>query len=51
MLYWSLLFFIVALIAGVFGFSGIAATTSGIARILFGIFIVLFLLSLLSRLF
>lgn len=51
MLYWSLLFFIVALIAGVFGFSGIAAATSGIARILFGIFIVLFLLSLLTRLF
>ena len=47
MLYWSLLFFIVALVAAAFGFGGIAASAVGIARVLFFIFIVLFLISLL----
>ena len=48
MLRWALTFFIFSLIAAVFGFGGIAATTSGIAQICFYIFIVLFVLSLLS---
>jgi uncharacterized membrane protein YtjA (UPF0391 family) len=39
----ALLFFIVALIAALFGFTGIAATASGVAQILFVIFLVLFL--------
>lgn len=46
MLYWTLIFLVVALIAGLFGFGGIASASAGIAKILFGIFIVLFLLSL-----
>jgi uncharacterized membrane protein YtjA (UPF0391 family) len=46
MLYWALMFFIVALIAGVLGFGGVAAASSGIAQILFWVFLVLFLLSL-----
>lgn len=50
MLYWSLVFLVVALIAAVFGFTGIAATSAGIARILFGIFLVLFLLSFVAQL-
>lgn len=50
MSYWSLVFLVVALIAAVFGFTGIAATSTGIARILFGIFLVLFLLSFVARL-
>jgi uncharacterized membrane protein YtjA (UPF0391 family) len=50
MLRWALMFFIVALIAAVFGFGGIAADASGIARILFFIFLVLFALSLLYSL-
>ena len=50
MLRWALTFFIVAIIAAVFGFGGIAAGAAGIAKILFFVFIVLFLLSLLSGL-
>lgn len=50
MLRYALTFFIFSLIAALFGFGGIAATTSGIAQILFYIFIVLFLLSLVKGL-
>jgi uncharacterized membrane protein YtjA (UPF0391 family) len=39
---WSLAFFIVAIIAAVFGFSGIAAGASDIARICFFFFMVVF---------
>ncbi len=39
---WALIFFIVALIAALFGFGGIATAAMGIARILFFIFLVLF---------
>lgn len=46
MLAWSILFFVIALVAGVLGFGGIAATSAGIAQILFYIFIVLFAISL-----
>ena len=46
MLSWSLTFFIVALIAAAFGFGGIAGTAVGIAKILFFVFLVLFVLSL-----
>ncbi|HBF12099.1 MAG TPA: DUF1328 domain-containing protein [Deltaproteobacteria bacterium] len=46
MLYWSLTFFVVAIIAALFGFTSIAASASSIARFLFLIFIILFLLSL-----
>jgi uncharacterized membrane protein YtjA (UPF0391 family) len=46
MLYWTLVFLVVALVAGLFGFGGIAWASAGIAKILFGIFIVLFLVSL-----
>jgi uncharacterized membrane protein YtjA (UPF0391 family) len=47
MLYWAAVFFVIALIAAVFGFSGIAVEAAGIARILFVVFLVLFVLSLL----
>jgi uncharacterized membrane protein YtjA (UPF0391 family) len=43
-------FFIVALIAAVLRFSGIAVAAAGIAKILFYIFLVLFLVSLVSHL-
>lgn len=49
MLHWSLIFLVVALIAAVFGFSGIAAASTGIARILFGVFLILFLISFVSQ--
>ena len=43
-------FFIIALIAAFLGFTGIAIATAGIAKILFYIFLVLFLLSLIGHL-
>jgi len=45
MLYWAAIFLVVALVAGVLGFGGIAATSAGIARVLFGIFLILFLVT------
>ncbi len=46
MLSWALTFLIVALIAALFGFGGIAETAVDIARVLFFIFIILFVISL-----
>ena len=46
MLYWAAVFFIIAIIAAVFGFGNVAAGDSSIAMILFWVFLVLFLLSL-----
>lgn len=46
MLYYALMFFVVALIAGALGFGGIAGASVGIAKILFFVFIILFVLSL-----
>ena len=46
MLRWSLVFFIVAVVAAVFGFGGIAAGATEIARVLFFLFVVIFLVSL-----
>jgi len=46
MLRWALAFFIIAIIAGVLGFGGIAAGAADIARVCFFFFIVVFLVSL-----
>jgi len=46
MLRYSLIFFIIAVVAAVFGFGGIAAGASEIARVLFFLFVVIFLVSL-----
>jgi len=48
MLHWALVFLLIALVAGVFGFSSLYVAAAGIAKILFFIFIVLFLVSLIS---
>ena len=40
MLYWALVFFIVSLVAGIFGFGGLASATAGVAQILFYVFLV-----------
>jgi uncharacterized membrane protein YtjA (UPF0391 family) len=45
MLRWALAFFIVAIIAGVFGFAGIADSAAGIGRVLFFVFVVLAVVS------
>jgi len=50
MLRWAVAFFIIALVAAIFGFGGIAVAAAGIAKILFFIFLVLFLVALLSGL-
>ena len=46
MLGWALTFLVIALIAGALGFTGIYIAAAGIAKILFFIFVVLFLVSL-----
>jgi uncharacterized membrane protein YtjA (UPF0391 family) len=50
MLQWALIFFVVAIIAALFGFGGIAATSAGIAQVLFFLFLVLFVVSLIMGL-
>lgn len=50
MLNWALTFFVVALLAAIFGFTGIAVAAAGVAKLLFFIFLVLFVLSLVGHL-
>jgi uncharacterized membrane protein YtjA (UPF0391 family) len=47
MLYWAAVFFVVALLAAVFGFGGLAASAAGVAKILFFVFLVFALVSFL----
>jgi uncharacterized membrane protein YtjA (UPF0391 family) len=49
MLRYAVGFFVVALIAAIFGFTGIAVAAAGIAKLLFFFFIILFVVSLLAR--
>lgn len=48
MLSWALVFFIISLIAALFGFGGIASDAAGVAKVLFFIFLVLFVVSLIT---
>lgn len=50
MLYWALVFLVIAVIAAIFGFGGIAVAAAGIAKILFWIFVILFAISFLVSL-
>ena len=50
MLKWAVIFFIVAIVAAIFGFAGISDAATDIARILFFVFLVLFLISLIRGL-
>ena len=50
MLYWALMFFIVALLAGLLGFGAVAFAAAEVARILFFVFLVLFLAGLIAHL-
>ena len=43
---WALVFFVVSIIAALFGFTDIAAATADVARILFYIFLVIFIVLL-----
>ena len=49
MLSWALTFLVLALIAALFGFGGIAAGAASIAKILFFLFLVLFVVSLIAN--
>jgi uncharacterized membrane protein YtjA (UPF0391 family) len=51
MLHYAVVFFVIALIAALFGFGGIAAGAAEIAKVLFFIFLVLFVVSLIVGLF
>ncbi len=45
MLYYAVIFLVIALAAGILGFTGVAGTAVGIAKILSIVFLVLFLVS------
>jgi uncharacterized membrane protein YtjA (UPF0391 family) len=47
MLAWALTFLAIAVVAGLFGFGVVASAFAGIAQIIFFLFVVLFVLSLL----
>ena len=49
MLRWAVIFFLVAIVAGVLGFGGIAAGATEIARILFYVFLVTLVLGAMRR--
>jgi uncharacterized membrane protein YtjA (UPF0391 family) len=50
MLRWALGFFIFALVAAVLGFTGIAVAAAGIAKVIFFLFLILFLVTMLGHL-
>ncbi len=43
MLKWAAIFLLIAIVAGIFGFTGVEEASATIAKWLFGIFLVLFL--------
>ena len=45
LLHWSMIFLVLALVAAVLGFGGIAQESAGIAKILFILFLVIFVVS------
>ncbi|MEL6518590.1 MAG: DUF1328 domain-containing protein, partial [Pseudomonadota bacterium] len=49
MLGWAFGFLVIAIIAGIFGFGGIASASVGIAQILFFVFLAMFVLTLIVR--
>lgn len=48
MLYYAVVFFVIALIAAALGFTGIAASVAGFAQVLFVVFLVLAVASLIG---
>ncbi|MEJ8854284.1 DUF1328 domain-containing protein [Variovorax robiniae] len=50
MLHYAVVFLVIALVAALFGFGGIAASAVGIAKILFVVFLVLAIASMIAGL-
>lgn len=50
MLRWALVFFILAVVAGLLGFTGISAASAGIAQILFFAFLIPLAITLVAHL-
>ena len=46
MIKWAIIFFVISLIAGLLGFTGVAAGFRTIAKVLFFVFLILFVVSL-----
>ena len=46
MLKWAVVFLLIAIVAGIFGFTGIEHASAGIAKVLFGLFLILCILFL-----
>jgi uncharacterized membrane protein YtjA (UPF0391 family) len=46
LLKWALIFFLISIVAAVFGYTGISVASADIARVLFYIFVVIFLVLL-----
>jgi uncharacterized membrane protein YtjA (UPF0391 family) len=49
-LYWALMFFVIALIAGLLGFGGLSLAAAGAAQILFYLFLIFFVVTLVAHL-
>jgi uncharacterized membrane protein YtjA (UPF0391 family) len=50
MLYWAVVFLVIALVAALFGFGGIAVAAAGIAKVLFFLFVIIFVVTLIMGL-
>jgi uncharacterized membrane protein YtjA (UPF0391 family) len=50
MLYWAMVFFIISIVAALFGFGGIASASAGVAQTLFYVFLVFFVVTLVAGL-
>jgi uncharacterized membrane protein YtjA (UPF0391 family) len=46
MLKWAIIFFVIPLIAGLFGYTGISSAAAGVAKFLFSLFVALVVMML-----
>lgn len=51
LLTWAIIFFVISLIAGAFGFTGVASGAKTVAKVLFGIFLILAIIVVLMMIF
>jgi uncharacterized membrane protein YtjA (UPF0391 family) len=49
MLHYALVFLLIAILAAIFGFGGVAIAAAGIAKVLFFLFLIAFLVSLIMH--